>query len=193
MLIFVGVLLTLLIPLVVLGLGYFRVRRSYQLFIIPITTLIALVLVFTNVGKLPVSIQFPNLSPVSYFYESPMLLVDNISWPFVISILTLVLATFLFDIAHLENLSPYYWAFIQFFGGLGIIAVLSGNPLTILIAWSVIDITECIALLRSVAKSRDRENVVISLSVRITGIVLVISAMIIAQGMGNPLSFNEIQ
>ena len=119
MLIFVGVLLPLLIPLVVLGLGYFRVRRSYQLFIIPITTLIALVFVITNVGKLPISIQFPNLSPVSYFYESPMLLVDNISWPVVISILTLVLATFLLDIAHFENLSPYHWAFIQFFGGMG--------------------------------------------------------------------------
>jgi hypothetical protein len=96
------------------------------------------------------------------------------------------------DIAHLENLSPYTWAFTQFFGGLGIVAVLSGNPLTILLAWSVIDFTECIAFIRIMPSSRERENVVISLSVRIMGIVLVISSVIIAQGKGIPLSFDAI-
>jgi hypothetical protein len=192
MLIIVGVVLTLLTPLVVLGLGYLRVRHRYQLLITPLTTLIALVLVFTNLEIIPITIPLLNLSPAANVLGPISLLVDKISWPFVIAILTLILATFLVDIAHLENLSPYSWAFIQFLGGLGIMAVLSGNPLTILFAWSVIDITECIALLRNVPSSRDREKVVISLSVRITGIVLVISSVIIAQGMEIPLSFDEV-
>jgi hypothetical protein len=96
------------------------------------------------------------------------------------------------DIAYKENLSPFSWAFIQLFGGLGIVAVLSGNLLTILIAWTMIDIAKCIALLRIAPSSRDRENVVISLSFGIMGIVLVISAMIIAQGIGIRLSFDNI-
>ncbi len=106
--------------------------------------------------------------------------------------ITLPLATLLTDISHVNEVSPQTWASGQALSGVGLIAVIAGNPLTIVMAWAVIDIAESVVLLLHVTGSREREQVVITFSVRIAGMLLLIFAMLRASGLGASLTYNDI-
>ena len=179
-------------PLVVLGLSFTHVRHGYLWIIATISTFIAFGLVLVSSNQIPISIPFAIWQPELIFITSPSLLVDNISWPFAIAILTLVLSALLTDVVHVDKLDPQTWVSIQALGGVGLVSVVAGNPLTILITWAVIDIAECAVLLYRMSTSQERERVVISFSIRIAGMLLLISAMISGQGLETPLTFGEI-
>jgi len=192
MLILLAILITLLIPLVVLGLSFSRLQSGYLWLLVTISTIIAWGIVLISRGQIPISIPLANWNPEFLFSASPMLLVDNVSWPFAVAVMTLALAALLTDISRVSELDPQTWASIQALSGVGLIAVISGNPLTMLMAWAVLDIVESVVQLLRVAGSSEREQVVITFSVRIAGMLLLILAMLRASGLGTPLTFSNI-
>jgi hypothetical protein len=74
----------------------------------------------------------------------------------------------------------------------GILAVTAENPLTLLLAWALIDLGETITLLRAVTHSHQRERVVITFFVRVFGLMLVVAAMLRALSAGVALAFDTI-
>ena len=191
MLILGAILLIFLTPLVVFGIGFTRVRSGYLWLLVTTSTLIAFSLILLSGNKIPISIPIANWQPEIIFTASPMLLVDNISWPFAIAIITFVFAALLIDIVHINKPIPQSWILIHIIGGVGLIAVIAGNLLTILIAWAVIDIVECVILLNFMHSSRKRERVVISFSVRIASMIMLISAILIGEVLDTTLPFGE--
>ncbi len=62
----------------------------------------------------------------------------------------------------------------SFLTALGILAVAAENPLTLILAWSAIDLAELVAMLRSTEGEEHSRGVVIAFASRVTGTVLVI-------------------
>jgi hypothetical protein len=76
--------------------------------------------------------------------------------------------------------------------GVGLLAVTSGNVLTLLLAWAALDIIQLVTLLGQTLQSSARERVIIIFSIRLTGIVTVLIAGIILWAQGNTLQLNAI-
>ena len=192
MLILAAILITLLVPLVIGGVGSSRLRTGYLWVLAVFGSFAAWGLVFAARWQLPIFIPLINWQPDYLFKSSPVLLVDHISWPFAIAVITLPLAVLLTSITRENERDPKIWSFSMALSGLGLMAVVSGNPLTLLMAWAIIDIAEILVLFINLEESRARERVVIAFSVRVAGMFFMISAMLRASGMGAELTFENI-
>jgi hypothetical protein len=114
------------------------------------------------------------------------------SWPFALTITVLLLSALLTDVARVQEIEAKDWSASLGIAGVGLLAVLSANPLTLVMTWSLIDLTETVIRFGQVSGSEAREQVVVSFSVRVVGIFLVLSAIIRAQTLGTPLEFASI-
>jgi hypothetical protein len=85
-----------------------------------------------------------------------------------------------------------FWATILILTSLGLLAVTSGNMLTLLLAWAALDIFELIILLGHVLQSRIRERVILVFSAKMAGIVTLLMAGLVLWSQGNTLSFDNI-
>ncbi len=139
--------------------------------------------------QMPITFQLPSWQPASLFADSPGLLADGLSWPFAFSILTLTLAVLLTAAVRENFPDPFTWAGVLVLGGLSLLAVTASNPLTLVMAWAAIDITELIVQLRSVNTPQASERVVISFSTRAAGVGLLLWANIISVNAGARLDF----
>jgi len=192
MLILAAILLSLLTPLLVFGLRSSRIRPGYLWLLTVLSSLVALGLVLAVRSQIPFSISLADWKPDFLFASSPSLLVDDISWPFAIAAIVLPLSVLLTDIALVREFDPQTWASSQALGGVGLIAVVAGNPLTLLMTWAVIDITESVVLLLRVSGSKARERVVVAFSIRVAGMYMLIAAMLRFSAMGSELTFENI-
>jgi len=130
--------------------------------------------------------------PESLFSASPALLLDQISWVYAAAITTLPIAVLLTDILKFAEIEPDAWATSLAMTGLGLLAVLAENPLTLMLAWAIMDLSETFILLRRVSTSEHRERVVVALSIRLIGLLMVLAATLQALSLGTPLVFGAI-
>lgn len=139
--------------------------------------------------EMPIVFSLPRWEPVVLFPDSPRFLADLFSWPYAYSLVTLVLGILLTAIArtHVSNTSA--WAGTLALGGIGIFAVLADNPLTLVLAWTAIDLAELITLLSAVHGSRLRERVVISFTIRVIGSAFLLWANFVSIAAGGSLNF----
>ena len=86
----------------------------------------------------------------------------------------------------MRGLAHLHWA------DLGYLAVTANNPLTLLLVWGALDITELIIQLRSVDGPSNNEKVVISFSTRALGIGLLLWANIVSIAQGSAFNFESI-
>jgi len=192
MLILAAILISLITPFAVLGLSFSKLRLGYIWLLTTISSSIAWGMVYMSRDLIPFSITLANWQTGFSFSTSPTFLLDNISWPFAMAVMTLPLAVLLTDVARENNLDPQTWAASQALGAVGLIAVVAGNPITVLMTWAIIDIAESVVLLLRMTRSSERERVVISFSVRIAGMLVLISAMLRATGLNRQLTFDDI-
>jgi len=192
MLILAAILISLLISFAILGLRFTRLRTGYLWVLAVMSSFVAWVLVFAARWQLPVIIPLANWQSEHLLESLPTLLIDHISWPFALAVITLPLVVILTSITRENERDPNIWSFSMALGGLGLIAVVSGNPFTLLIAWAIIDILEIVILLINLEESQSRERAVIAFSVRVAGMFFLISAMLRANGMGAELTFENI-
>jgi hypothetical protein len=75
---------------------------------------------------------------------------------------------------------------------MGLLAVTANNPLSLLLVWGALDITELVTQLRYVEGPANNEKVVISFSTRALGIGLLLWANIISVAEGNTFDFQSI-
>lgn len=165
----------------------------------------------------PQYISILNWSSHPLFPASPVLLVDEISWVFSMALVTLGLSLVLTSAVQSEpsnaqiddtaqatestidsNSDPNatnnwrIWAGSMLMVGMGLVATLSGNLLTIMIAWAAIDIMEFVILMIHVGDNRARELATISFATRGVSIVILILAEIKVWSTGGILDLTNI-
>ncbi|HIE25153.1 MAG TPA: hypothetical protein EYP74_04050, partial [Anaerolineales bacterium] len=184
MLIIVTISIFFLGTLALILLRMFNPDFRYSWLVAVVSVFLAWVSIFFWQLKMPISLTLPAWQPESLFLNSPALLADTLSWVYAFSLATLALGVIFTAVARENFPSLLSWAGTLALGAIGILAVLAENSLTLVIAWSAIDLTELITLLASVREKKQRERVVIAFSTRIisTGFLLWAGIVSITEG-----------
>ncbi len=154
--------------------------------------ILALGSVFAWLAQMPFELILPAWKPVGLF-ESPILFsADGISWALSSSIAALTLSMLLTAAAQPVFTNSFSWVGTLALGGIGILAVTAGNPLTLLLVWAALDLIELVTQLGSVQGAANNEKVVTSFGIRALGIGLLLWASILSIADGNTVSFETL-
>jgi hypothetical protein len=153
---------------------------------------LALISVFMWLMQTPFDFALPAWQPRTVFINPILFRADKLSWPLALSITALTLTILLTAITRSAVTNSLTWAGTLALGGIGLLAVTANNPLTLLLVWGALDITELITQLRAVDGPANNEKVVISFSTRALGIGLLLWANIVSIAQGNTFDFQSI-
>lgn len=142
-------------------------------------------------GRFPLSLSLPPWQPETVFLYSPALLGDGISWPYALALAALAGAVIWTSVVRLEN-EPLSWAGVLLLAALGTLAVAAGNPLTLVLVWSAIDLTELLIMLRSSEGESHTESVVVAFAARLAGTGMLLFASMVSLGAGTPMDFRAV-
>jgi hypothetical protein len=84
------------------------------------------------------------------------------------------------------------WASILALTSFGLLAVTAGNLLTVLLAWTSLDIIELVILLGQMQQSKIRERIILVFSAKMAGLCLALIAGVILWSRGSLLIFEDI-
>ena len=191
MLLFLPVILMLVTALALLILRYTRPNFKYPWMIAVSGVTVALASVFFWHIHFPQTISLPAWQLSASFLYIPTWLADGISWPYALALASLAAAVIWTSVVRAEN-DPVSWAGTLILASFGIVAVAAENPLTLLLAWSAIDLIELITTLRSTEGEDQIEGVIIAFAVRLAGSGLVLWANLLSISKGIPLDFRSI-
>jgi hypothetical protein len=191
MLVILTVLFLFIVAVALVILYWLRPEFRYSWMIAAAGALAGWVSVLTWQPQLPFSFQLPRWEPTNLFLESISFTADTLTWPFAFSIATLMLAVILTAAARENFPAPIPWAAILVLGGLGLLAVLADNPLSLLMVWSAIDLAELAVQLRSVDGPQPSEKVVTAFAARVTGISVLLWASMVSISTGAPMNFQN--
>ena len=138
---------------------------------------------------MPFQFQLPAWQPAELFPESLFLVADYVSWAFAVSLATLCLAVIITAVIRENFPYPLSWIGVLILTALGILAVTADNPLTLVLLWAAIDISELIAHLRIVEQPQLSERVVVTFSTRVIGILILLWADMVSLSNGIVLDF----
>ncbi len=123
--------------------------------------------------------------------STPLILVDEISWPFALAVVTLGLTVILTDAVRVHEAEWHVWVGVLGITALGLAATLAGNPFTLLLTWAALDVAEFLLLLSHLSPSADRERLTAVFSSRVVGMCLLLAAMARTRYEGAALSFGS--
>jgi len=116
---------------------------------------------------------------------------DGIAWTFSVSLATFCLAIILTAVARSNFPRPINWMGVLIITSLGILAVLADNPLTLVLIWAAIDLSELVAQMRVVENPELNERTVIAFASRVAGIFILLWADMVSVANGQPLDFRS--
>ncbi len=192
MLALIPILLLMLAPLLMLGIHLVRRIFPYHWLVAVLGAVLAWPFVLLSGLRLPLQVSLLHWDREPLFGASPALRVDSLSWPFALALATLVLAVLFTAVARARQGNWRSWASSCSLAALGLIAVQAGNPLTLLLGWTAIDLAELLILLVQVYESEAREQIVVAFSARVGGSMLLIWAGVSARFTGTTLDFSSI-
>jgi hypothetical protein len=152
---------------------------------------LALTSVFVWQIHFPDSFSLPPWQLVTAFFYAPTWLADGTSWAYALTLAALAAAVIWTSVVRAEK-EPLAWAGTLILAALGILAVAAGNPLTLLLAWSAIDLFELITMLRSTEGENQTRDVIIAFAARLAGTGLVLWANLVSVSAGTQLDFRSI-
>jgi hypothetical protein len=141
--------------------------------------------------RLPLVFQLPRWEPAHLFLESLSFSTDALTWPYAFSIASLLLAVILTAPARTTFPDTLSWAASFVLAGLGLLAVLADNPLSLLMVWAAIDLAELIAQLRSASGSGASVQIVNAFASRIAGIGMLLWASMVSISVGKVMNFQD--
>ena len=151
--------------------------------------LLAWVSIFIWQVNMPALVQLPLWKPEALFHQSPVFIADGTSWAFALSVVTICLAVIMTAVARDNFPSPISWIGVLLLSAFGVLAVTSNNPLTLVLLWAAIDLTEIISQLRFVEDPRLSERAVITFASRVTGILILLWASMVNASDSSVLDF----
>lgn len=189
MLIYLSVLFLIVTPLIILVIRVARPGFSYHWLLALAGAVIAWPMLLLTGQDLPQSLQLVTWVPEAVFPSSPFLLVDKFSWPFAAGATTLLLGAILTDVARPAEVDWSIWAGELALAGLGLFAILAGNLLTLLLAWTAIDLLSLVILLGEARVPEVARLAVIQFAGRLIGSFFLLAAVIGAADPEGGLSF----
>ncbi len=151
--------------------------------------ILALGSIFVWQAQMSFVLSLPLWKPVTLFNNPISFRASGLSWPYALSIAALTLSVLLTAVARPNFTNSLTWAGTLALGGLGLLAVTADNPLTLLLVWGALDLTELIVQLRSVDGPASSQKVVIAFSSRALGIGLLAWANVVSVAAGNSFDF----
>ena len=180
-----------LTALVLVVLRFARPKFKYTWMLASAGATLALASVFLWQLHFPISFSLPPWQLVTAFFYAPTWLADGTSWPYALALAALATAVIWTSVVRAEN-EPMSWAGTLILVALGILAVAAENPLTLLLAWSAIDLFELITMLRSTEGESQTQGVIIAFAARLAGTGLVLWANLVSVASGTLLDFRSI-
>ena len=132
-------------------------------------------------SRLPLSVVLATWRPTELFTGSPQLLVDDISWFLAVALATLGLSVILVDVRRSANADSSEWAFALALVALGILAVYSGNWLTLGFALILIDASVLIMLWLRTPDDMSRRRLLAGFSANLIAVAILISGMVLLE------------
>ncbi len=143
--------------------------------------------------RLPVELTIDQFRAFADLSSPVAFRLDSSSWPYMFSLVVLALAFILTDAARLETEAfPLRWAAGLALTALGLLAVMAANPITLVLTWTAVDLVECFMVLSTTAGRRLGVQTVTFFSVRVSGTVLVIVAILFARSRAVPFDIAPI-
>jgi hypothetical protein len=139
----------------------------------------------------PIELQLPPWQPALLFSQSPSFVGDQLAWTFAVSLATLCLAIILTAVVRSNFPRPINWIGTLILTSLGILAVVADNPLTLVLIWAAIDISELVAQMRSAEDPQLSERAVIAFASRAAGILVLLWAGMVSIANGQILDFRQ--
>jgi hypothetical protein len=142
--------------------------------------------------QMPIALQFPAWQPALLFSQSPTFVGDEIAWTFAISLTTLCLAIILTAVVRSNFPSAINWTGTLVLTALGVLAVVADNPLTLVLIWAAIDLSELIAQMRVTESPKLSERAVVAFASRAAGILVLLWADMVTVSNGQTLDFRQV-
>ncbi len=190
-----------LLPVGLLVLGaiglavFYRLKASvgYGWLIALVVMSLATILVAGLRWQIPLQYALQDWLPYSRFVDAPLFGLDGISWPYMFSLTALMLAVVLTAPVRLQQgANPTAWAGGMAITAIGYLAVMSGNLLTLVLSWTIIDLVELGVLQANASDRRLGTQVVVAFAVRVTGTLLAQVAAIISRSQGLAPTFADL-
>lgn len=193
MLVLLPVFILILAALVVQILQITRVGFGYAWLVAVGTALFTWIWVLVMHWRTPAPLVINTWMPGGGSGSNLVFQADIISWPYAFALVSLVLAVVLTASARMQpRPSPWAWAGSLAAGGAGLLAVLAANPLTMILAWTLLDIIEVGAILWTLEDPRPAVQTVVAFAARVGGTLLLLWAMVFSRGMGQDLTLGNV-
>lgn len=141
-------------------------------------------------SRLPLQVQLPSWEPAGLFPASLAFTIDGLTWPLAFSLATLLVAVMLTAVVRENYPAPLPWAGIFGFTGLGILAVLAENALTLLMVWAAIDLAEVAAQLRQGGLKLSSKDIMTVFGLRLAGLGTLLWAGMVSLHQSSSLDFS---
>ena len=192
MLTIIPILLLLLTAIIMAVIHLVQPKFAYFWLIAAMGSLLTWLVVVISGFRLPESITLATWNFGGLFPTSLALSRDSVSWPFALALATLTLSVIFTAVARMQLADWQAWTSSLGLTAFGLLAVLARNPLTVLMAWAALDMLELVILLAYIVENSSRQRIVISFTGRVTGIILLVGAILLASSAGKNLSFDSI-
>ena len=131
-------------------------------------------------------------APAGLFKSSPEFFADHYSWLYALSLAALAAAVILTSPARAAStVNPAFWAGNLALTSLGLLAVLADNPLTLVLCWTAIDLTEFFNTLRAANSASLSERTTISFAIRSAGTGIALWASVVGAIGGRVQLFED--
>lgn len=176
MLILFPIFILLFVPVVMLGLSMFRREfKAYWLTALG-AGFAAWCLIWVLRIRLPEDVVLMTWDLGEVFTAPIILLVDAYSWPFAMALVSLLMAVLLITVTRALEDPWINWASDLAITGLGLLAVFSGNLLTMVMAWTVVDVLELLILYNRTTGRNIHNGVVRFFTTSVLGTFLALGA-----------------
>lgn len=194
------VLLLIVLPIataaLILVTRLLRPGFAYHWLIAVLGSLLTWILSWLVHPEAPLNLPLANWQPRIFLPISPALLLDSKSWPFLVALTTLVLAALATDVARpaASRAAAYWFDLIAYLllTAFSMLAVLAGNLLTLLLAWTLLCGVELVLRLSTIQEGGQSRGAVIAFALRLAGMGCLVWAGMVAYAAGSPLSFTTI-
>ena len=177
---------------IIAGLRLSRISVSYSWLTAALGALLAWISILIWQLNLPHRFSPSMWTPVSLFNSSPDLLAEPYAWLYALCLAALAAAVILTSPARTSSeVNPASWAGTLALTGLGLLAVLADNPLTLVLGWTAIDLTEFINTLRSSDSPSLSERTVVSFAIRAAGTGFALYASVVSAANGQTFLFEN--
>lgn len=139
--------------------------------------------------NLPQTLRLPPWKPETLFVDSPVFLVDGVAWVYGLALITLAMSSLLTAVARPGFPQLLAWASTLGLTALGLLAVLSNNPLTLVLVWAALDLTELLIQLRLVDSGETSQSAVTAFAARLGGMGFLLWANMVSLAGGTRMSF----